>query len=66
VCFHVIRSDLAFKPSHPNFNGISKTVKANLRILKCFKSKRWEIIKTTRISNTTEEPFKAVPEKTNA
>lgn len=66
VYFHVIRSDLAVKPLLMNFNGISKTVTANLRILKCFKSQRREFIETTRISNTTEEPFKAVPNKTDA
>jgi hypothetical protein len=43
-----------------------KIVIENLRILKCCKTQRREIIETTRVSNTAEEPFKAVPDKTNA
>jgi hypothetical protein len=47
-------------------NEEQKPIKENLRVLKCCKPQRREIIEATRIPNTTEEPLKQVPDKTNA
>lgn len=47
-------------------NYVMRNEGINLRILKSLKPKCWEIVKTTRVTNTTEEPLKEAPAKTNA
>lgn len=45
---------------------ITRTEVEIKRAFKSFKPKCWEIVKTTRVTNTTKEPFKEAPNKTNA